>query len=260
MKKYIFVVFAVLGMAFYAAAQNEAYERKEYATKSGEMLKYRMLSPKVLEKNKKYPLVLFFHGAGERGDDNESQLRNGGSLFSNPSNRDQYPSFVLFPQCPTDTYWPTGIRPEQGFLDGNPFEKNFPISVPLSQVAELIDDFIANNPVDTNRIYVMGLSMGGMATFDFVCRFPNRFAAAVAICGAVNEERLREFQGKTSFRIYHGDIDNVIPVSYSRNAYQALHDTGKKVTYTEFYGVNHGSWNPAFNDATLMPWLYSQKK
>ena len=221
---------------------------------------YRQLNPENIREGEKYPLVLFLHGAGERGKDNVSQLRNGGMMFTNPVNREKYPSFVLFPQCDVNEYWPTGKRPAEGYLNGNPLKKDFPISNELQRVAELLDYFIANNPVDENRIYIMGLSMGGLGTLDFVCRFPNRFAAAISICGAVNIDRLREFPGKTKFRLYHGNIDNVIPVTFSREAYKALKQTGKDVEYIEFNGINHDCWNPSFNSEDFLSWLYKQKK
>ncbi|MFK8266640.1 carboxylesterase family protein [Capnocytophaga cynodegmi] len=241
-------------------AQNDSFSKEIFVSKTKDSLKYRLLTPDKVEKGKKYPLVLFLHGAGERGTDNESQLRNGGTLFSNPSNREKFPSFVLFPQCPPDFYWPIDKRPAEGFMDKNPFEKNAPISTQLKLVDELLTNFIKNNPIDENRIYIMGLSMGGMGTFDFVCRFPNRFAAAIPICGGVNTSWLKEFRGKTKFRIYHGDIDSVVSVEFSREAYKALKESGNDVEYIEFYGVGHNSWYPAFNMPDFLPWLYQIKK
>ena len=102
--------------------------------------------------------------------------------------------------------------------------------------------------------------MGGMGSYDIVVRNPNKFAAAVAICGAVNPERLREMETNTQFRLYHGDADSVVPVDFSREAYKALKQTNKSVEYFELPGVNHGSWDPAFNQPDFILWLYSQNK
>ena len=85
------------------------------------------------------------------------------------------------------------------------------------------------------------------------------FAKAVSICGATNIERMREFKGKTQFRFYHGDIDDVIPVTYSREAYKALKTTGKKAEYIEFYGANHNAWHPAFNTPDFLQWIFKKK-
>lgn len=241
-------------------AQTEVYSKEIFVNKTKDSLKYRLLSPTKLERNKKYPLVLFLHGAGERGTDNESQLRHGGMLFSNPVHREKFPSFVLFPQCPPDFYWPVDKRPAEGFKNQNPFQKNAPISTQLKLVNELLSDFIKKNPVDENQIYIMGLSMGGMGTLDLVCRYPNRFAAAIAICGAVHTERLLEFKGKTRFRLYHGDADSVVSVHFSREAYKALKKAQKNVEYIEFYGTDHNSWNPAFNTPDFLLWLYQNEK
>lgn len=125
-------------------------------------------------------------------------------------------------------------------------------------VQKLIAQTMNQYPIDTNRIYIIGLSMGGMGTFDMVVRNPDTFAAAVAICGAINPQRLRVMHSDTQFRLYHGDADSVVSVKFSREAYKALKDTGKTVEYFEFPGVNHGSWDPAFNQPDFISWLYSQ--
>ena len=101
--------------------------------------------------------------------------------------------------------------------------------------------------------------MGGMATFDLIARFPELFAAAVPICGAVDPSRLDEMKG-VKIRIYHGDADPVVPVDCSRKAYRALKKAGAKVELFEFPGCGHGSWNPAFNQPDFMEWLFKQKK
>ena len=124
---------------------------------------------------------------------------------------------------------------------------------------ELLDTYLAMPQVDKDRIYVMGLSMGGMGTFDLAIRYPEVFAAAVPICGIVNPARLSAAKD-VKFRIYHGDADNIVPVEGSRQAYKALKAAGADVEYIEFPGVNHGSWTPAFNDSEFMGWLFNQKK
>ena len=113
--------------------------------------------------------------------------------------------------------------------------------------------------MDRNRIYVVGLSMGGMATYDLAVRFPDTFAAAVPICGTVNPVRLAD-AANVRFRIFHGDADNVVPVEGSREAYKALKNLGVEVEYIEFPGCNHGSWNPAFNYPGFMEWVFAQRK
>ena len=255
----IIMLFAVLCFTtIEASAQSDPYQAKEYVAHNGDTLLYRALQPETIVENEKYPLVLFLHGAGERGSNNSSQLQHGSMQFTNPVNREAYPSYVLFPQCPEDKYWAPSTRPSK--FDVNQFPLSDSISSPLSLVVELLEETIKQYPIDTNRIYVVGLSMGGMGTYDIVIRNPNKFAAAVAICGAVNPGRLREMDTDTQFRLYHGDADSVVPVEFSREAYKALKQTGKSVEYYELPGVNHGSWNPAFNQPDFLTWLYSHNK
>lgn len=231
---------------------------ERYVTQTGDTLLYRQLEPKKIDANTEYPLVLFLHGAGERGNDNEAQLLHGAYMFTNPVNRDKYPAFALFPQCPTDSFWApinrSGTKSETFF----PYDAN--ITPSLQVVKELVDKFIENYPVDRNRIYIMGISMGGMGTFDMVCRYPDLFAAAIPICGGVNPNRLNEIETSTAFKIFHGDADPVVPVEFSREAYTILKAKDINVAYMEFPGVDHNSWTPAFNSPHFMDWIFSQSK
>jgi predicted peptidase len=236
-------------------AQND-FTAKEFTTSSNDILKYRELLPDNYNPEKQYPLVLFLHGAGERGNDNQAQLRHGSMMFTNPVNQEKYPAIVLFPQCPASSTWPFEKAPEGSW---NNFPKNDPISTPLNAVKELLDQYLEMKSVDKKRIYILGISMGGMGTFDMVCRYPDIFAAAIPICGGVATERLVKAKD-VKFRIYHGDADMVVSVHNSRNAYKELKKDGAKVEYIEFPGCNHDSWNPAFNRSDFLEWLFKQKK
>lgn len=240
-------------------AQYKEYDSLTYMSSLNDTLFYRQLNPQQIVEGEKYPLVLFLHGAGERGTDNISQLTNGGLMFTNPVNRKNFPAFVLFPQCPTDLYWPTPKRPD-GFQQEKPFPLDAEISKPLALTKELLDKVIESYPIDESRIYILGLSMGGMGTFDMICRYPDLFAAAVPICGGINTERLNGFESETAIRIYHGDADSVVPVRFSREAYIKLEAEGANVEYIEFPGVNHNSWDPAFNTKDFLEWIFQQKK
>ena len=243
------------GQAIYSQGN---FEAKIFVTSNNDTLKYRELLPENYMPQRKYPLVLFLHGAGERGSDNQAQLTHGAMMFTNPVNREKYPAIVLFPQCPNDYFWSFEKRPE-GKLDANAFPADYKISSILQAVKDLLDQYIASGTIDTDRIYIMGLSMGGMGTFDMVCRFPDVFAAAIPICGGVNPERLKVTAGKVKFRIYHGDKDDTVPVENSRKAYRTLKEYGADVEYIEFIGCNHNSWDPAFNQPDFFFWLFGQK-
>ena len=255
MKQIIFILLAIWTTQSFSQS---SFEKKAFTTAAGEKLNYQVLKPEVLKKGKKYPLVLFLHGAGERGNDNQSQMVHGSGMFTNPVNQEHYPAIVLFPQCPAEGYWTFEKRPEQ--LLKEVFLPNPTMTPILSQVMEMVEWHIKNMPVDPKRIYVVGLSMGGMATFDLACRYPDLFAAAIPICGAVHPERLKSAAGKVNFRLFHGDADNVVTVDFSRNAYRTLKQAKAQVEYYEFPGINHNSWTPAFNKEDFMKWLFTQKK
>lgn len=234
-----------------------AYEKKVYVSAQGDTLRYRFLRPEQEKAGEKYPLVLFLHGAGERGNDNQKQLTHGGQMWLNPVNREEHPTFVLMPQCPEDGYWAYNARPESFVPAEMPVQQE-PSRV-FRTLKALLDSCLSMPQVDKDRVYIMGLSMGGMGTYDMVARYPELFAAAIPICGTVNPSRLAVAKD-VKFRIFHGDADNVVTVEGSRQAYKALKAAGADVEYIEFPGVTHGSWNPAFNKEDFMDWLFEQKR
>lgn len=256
MKQFVlfFISLFLLGVG---TRSQEMYQKKVFISSRGDSLNYRLLRPEVEKTGLQYPLVLFLHGAGERGSDNEKQLTHGGQMFLNPVNREKYPAFVLVPQCPEKDYWAYTSRPSSFIPSEMPAGQE--ITPVLRAVKELLDTYLDLPQVDRNRIYVVGLSMGGMATYDLAVRFPDTFAAAVPICGTVNPVRLAD-AANVRFRIFHGDADNVVPVEGSREAYRALKNLGTEVEYIEFPGCNHGSWNPAFNYPGFMEWIFAQRK
>ena len=256
MKQFI-ISFSLLFVFMFSLSAQCSFEKQLFLSSKGDTLPYRLLKPEGMKKGQKYPLVLFLHGAGERGNDNEKQLINGSQMFLNPVNLEKYPAFVLMPQCPETAYWDYDTRPKSFVPFDMPVDQ--PLSSMLGLVKEMLDSYLAMPQVDKSRVYVMGLSMGGMATYNMTIRFPEIFAAAVPICGSVYPERLKNVKG-VAFYIFHGDADEVVPVEGSREAYKALKKGGVKVNYLEFPGCNHGSWNPAFSTPGLMDWLFAQKK
>ena len=236
----------------------QTYQKGEFVAKAtGDTLLYRYLAPENPKQGKKYPLVIFLHGSGERGNDNQAQLFHGGGQFLNPVNREKYPAHVVFPQCPAGVLG--AYMPGLQTLVPADMPLNPTIAPIIVTLMELIDSYIARPDVDADRVYIMGLSMGGIATFDIVARFPEKFAAAIPICGSVNPKRIVNTKG-VAWRIFHGDADAAVPVEGSREAYKALRDAGMDVEYIEFPGCTHNSWNPAFNRPDFMKWLFKQKK
>lgn len=252
----IFVFLSFIVVSAMTFADNSLYEKREFVFK-GDTLKYRVLFPENYDKNRSYPLVLFLHGAGERGNDNEKQLTHGASLFTNEDNRKDFPSIVIFPQCPRNEFWIEREKTGSWNID---FPAKPKITKPLFLVKKLLDSYRKHESVDKKRIYIMGLSMGGMGTFDMICRYPKYFAAAIPICGGVNTARLKKVR-KMPIRIFHGGADRVVSREFSRNAYIELKAQGsQKVEYIEFPGVGHDSWTKAFAYPDYLGWLYYQSR
>ncbi len=140
---------------------------------------------------------------------------------------------------------------------------NFPASLPPTAPSrllyQLIDSMMASGSVDTRRVYVGGLSMGGMGTFDMLARFPSRFAAAFPICGAGNVKLAKRYAKNTALWIFHGAEDKLVPTFYSQQYFALLKAKGADVKYTEYPGVGHNSWDNAFAEPDLLPWLFSHQ-
>lgn len=134
---------------------NLVFTKETFHSTSEGSLNYRKLEPPTIEKGKQYPLVIFLHGAGERGSDNESQLRYGSEMFTNPQNRKDYPAFVLFPQCPLSNFWPFESQPAS--YDATTFPIDYPTSTPIKLVKELIDSYLQMEEIDKDRIYILGI-------------------------------------------------------------------------------------------------------
>ena len=233
------------------------FEKKVCVSENGDSLNYRILYPEGYNKSEAYPLVLFLHGAGERGNDNEKQLTHGADLFLDPENRKKFPTIVVFPQCPEDLYWvDITIRSK---LKNNPdFEESIKSpSEELALVNELMDYIEKTESVKSNQHYIMGLSMGAFGTFETLARWPKKYAAAVAICGGGNISLTQNYANHTALWITHGAKDDVVPVTLSQRIYEALKSHGADVRYTEFPEANHNAWDPTFAMPDLLPWLFS---
>jgi predicted peptidase len=213
------------------------------------------MEPETKADQEKYPLVLFLHGAGERGDNNRAQLVHGLRDFASAKNRETYPAYVVAPQCPANRKW------VEVPWDGQKHESPEQPSDSLQMCNELIDDLIKRYPIDTDRIYVTGLSMGGFGTFDAATRWPERFAAAAPICGGGDESEQAIARLKSvPLWIVHGDADKVVVPDRSRRMVKALTEAGAKPNYIELEGVAHDSWTATYRDDKFFEWLFSQNK
>lgn len=261
MKKIMIALLLFMFMNNLEAQYKDLYEKKEFIAGS-DTLRYRILYPLNYEAGKKYPLILFLHGSGERGNDNEAQLVHGGMLFADSANRQRFPAIVIFPQCPADDFWARLSRDahKTDSLGQFTFESGQPIGKSLGLVSRLLDSLVAAKLANTKKIYLGGLSMGGMGTFELLWRKPNFFAAAFPICGGGDPKQAALYGKKFPIWIFHGGSDPVVPVSNSRLMNNVLKTAGAKVKYTEYPGIGHNSWDNAFAEPELLPWLFKQKK
>lgn len=263
-KKHLTLNFIWLVLLFFsniATAQNKDLFSKKLYIHDNDTLKYRLLLPKGFSGDKQYPLVLFLHGAGERGNDNKKQLVHGSSLFTNKKNRDSFPAIVVFPQCPKEDYWSNVKidRAKKGLAKFK-YKRSGKPTKSMSLVLNLMDDMTHKPYVKKNQVYVGGLSMGGMGTFDILKRRPNMFAAAFPICGGGNPKSTKKYADKVSLWIFHGGKDDVVDPYFSLRMVTALREKGADVKLSYFENNNHNSWDSAFAEPGLLTWLFSKSK
>lgn len=249
----------ILCIGFTAIAQKPIFGKGSIEHQEKTM-SYRILKPVNFDESKQYPLHIFLHGSGERGDDNDAQLVHGGDLFISQSAN--YPAIVIFPQCPTDDYWAQVDikRDEKKGANTFRFPKQSEPTWAMSAVIALLDEYLDKAYVDPSRVYVSGLSMGGMGTFELLARRPEVFAAATPICGGGNPETVSEWAKETPVWIFHGNEDKVVPPIYSKLMYKAILKEGAKPKLTLYDYVGHNSWGRAFAEKNYFAWMYSKKQ
>ncbi|HWQ36771.1 MAG TPA: PHB depolymerase family esterase [Blastocatellia bacterium] len=241
------------------AAGRETGFLNRTVTAGKETYRYQVYVPENWNKKQKWPVILFLHGAGERGDDGLAQTDIGiGTAIRRY--RDRFPAVIVMPQCRKDVWW---MEPK------------------MEEMAlKALDQSVKEFNGDPQRLYLTGLSMGGYGTWAMARNHPGRFAAYVPICGGVViPERLRKSMpnaslpdegvdpyaltaksiGTTPVWIFHGDADPVVPVEGSRKMNEALKAAGGNVKYTEYPGVKHDSWVKAYAEPELMKWMLAQK-
>ncbi|MDB5047818.1 MAG: phospholipase/carboxylesterase [Fibrobacteres bacterium] len=240
-----------------AGAQTSKFLIGGQTAKDGLRIPYRLFVPRNYDPKKAYPLVLALHGAGERGTDDSIQLTTYrlATLWAVDSNQAKYPSFILAPQCPL---YPA-VWVNTPFGAGTYNQDKVPLAPPLRAVVEILDSMLIKYHIDTNRVYVAGLSMGGYATWDILMRYPKRFAAAIPICGAGDTAKAALLKAIPIWA-FHGDADKTVPVEGSRQMIAAIRKAGGAPVYTEYPGVDHGSWGPALQEPKLADWLFAQKR
>ncbi|MGH9323449.1 MAG: prolyl oligopeptidase family serine peptidase [Vicinamibacteria bacterium] len=221
--------------------------------------KYQVFVPANWTPQKKWPVIFFLHGAGERGADGDRQVDIG--LPARLREMKDFPAVVVMPQCNRGAWWGDAEMEGQAF----------------AALEEAMKEFNG----DPQRIYLTGLSMGGYGTWAFGYKYPEKFAALVPVCGGVVASRrfitapswhpfsknpadpyqeTASHLTKIPIWAFHGEMDPVVPAAESRKLTEAVKAAGGNVRYTEYPGVEHNSWDRAYWEEELLPWLLAQEK
>ena len=196
-------------------------------------VKYLIYLPKDYDQKQSWPLMIFLHGAGERGDNLDTVKLHGPPKLIEAGK--EFPFIVVSPQCPKDKWW------DPKDLDA------------------LLDEIVKKYKVDQDRIYLTGLSMGGFGTWAWAAEQPKRFAALVPICGGGEPEKSR-FYANVPIWVFHGGKDPVVPIAQSEKMVEALKKNGGNVKFTVYPEAGHDCWTEAYNNPKLYEWLLEQKR
>ena len=224
----------------------------------GESYRYQVFVPQNFNSRKKWPVMLFLHGVGERGDDGLQQT-DIGIAHAIRKDASRFPFIVVIPQCRKEKRW---IHPDM-----------------QTQALGALEQSIKEFHGDRNHLYLTGLSMGGYGTWEMTAKYPGKFAAYVPICGGIfgpakvpdarvslaGDPNVRDPYAETARRIgstaiwiFHGGADDTVPVEESRKMAAALRAAKANVRYTEYPGVGHNAWDKAYAEPELIPWLLAQ--
>ena len=214
---------------------------------------FLFVRPKTVEAGKTYPLVVFLHGAGERGDDPKVLAKHFFPAMLSEEYRERFPCFIFAPQCPTDGRWANRDWREPENADGS-------MSAPLAVAAEMVEEIVKDHPIDRDRLYLTGLSMGGYGTWDWAARRPDFWAAAAPICGGGDPGDAAKLKDLPLW-VSHGAEDPAVPVGRSREMVAAVSAAGGSPIYIEYPGLAHDVWTTAYGTPDGLPaWLFRQTR
>ncbi|MBL6447104.1 prolyl oligopeptidase family serine peptidase [Fulvivirga sp. 29W222] len=253
-KRYVLLVVVYLLVIGSALSQEIKFDMKQFTSDRGEVMNYRLLTPDY-DTLRKYPLIVFLHGAGERGNDNRSQLKWGVMNFATDEMMSLHPAFVVAPQCPENLWWFNFDFVESS----NNLKLRPEPSKPMELVIGLVEQLKSTLPIDIDRIYITGVSMGGMGTFDAIQRYPDLFAAAVPVCGGGDISRANEI-AHIPIWVFHGAEDPTVSPQLSSKMVEALTLAGGHPGFTLYPEVGHFSWLMAYSDHLMIEWMFRQHK
>lgn len=257
MKKSI-IVFALGVAAMAAFAVDFGAEAKkrtvpmEFVGADGGVFRYRM-AEKLPAEGGKVPLVLFLHGAGERGTNNVAQLVHGVGELVCWLDAHEKGYRLVAGQVPKGKRWvEVNWNAKSHEMPKDPSET-------MSLLLQFLDKQLADPSVDVSRVYVTGISMGGYGTWDIVCRRPEVFAAAVPICGGGDVAQAKKISGLPIWG-FHGSSDGAVPVCRTRNMMSALWSVGSNAHYREYPDAGHNVWTRTYRDGEVLGWFFKQRR
>jgi len=234
-----------LHCAVYAEVNPEDFEAGTFTDSTGYTLVYRLFVPRDYDPDTSYPIVTFLHGRGSRGSDNRKQVNSSGAkVWAEPKNQAKHPCFVLAPQTPENGGW--------GSLWGTGPSRS------LNAVREMLDTLEKEFNIDKTREYITGLSGGGRGTWTAITLWPDRFAAAVPVCGRNDPTQAAKI-AHIPVWAFHGTLDDVVEVDASRAMIKALEKAGGSPKYTEYPDLKHNSWDRAYATPQLPEWLFKHR-
>jgi len=227
-------ILSVQSLTAQLAAKYKGYTESYYKG-----LRYGLFKPAGYDPGKTYPLIVYLHGSRDTVSRDISWYQD--------SIQDKHPSFILTPKC---------VESDQGW--GNTWNKGH--TEATSKTLALVDSLVKRYNIDTDRLYIYGISMGGFGVFSVLAKEKGKFAAGYAVCGGSSVSAAQQLL-TTPLWIFHGEIDDVVPVSLSRDVYhEIIKSGGKNARYTEYAGVKHNSWENVLKEKSLVEWLFAQKK
>ena len=256
MTKYLaFGLISVFFMQCPAKNDNRSFKSEVFTSSEGHELPLRILYPDNYSKSKSYPMLIFLHGSGERGSNNQDQLVHIAPSFLTDEFQAKHEAIIVFPQCAENDSWARMEEKEEGSWL---VQSDKPATSSTEALFEWINVFKMETSIDPTRTYLAGLSMGGFGTMDILYRRPNMFAAAVPICGGGNY-RFTSTIRQVPIWIFHGAKDPLVPVSLSRSIAESCKALNMNYRYTEYPEGGHDVWNKAWEEPGLVDWIFSQQ-
>lgn len=250
----------LLSISFIPFSLGQSWQAAHYIAEN-DSLPFRFVQSEPQYADKKLPLLIFLHGSGERGNDNMLQLIHGGDLFLNALQKKEIEGMIVFPQCPKEDYWASVQRDvHEGDSLSFTFSPDSTATPAMNLLLGLLDSLSQLPNVDKNRVYIGGLSMGGMGTFELLSRRPEMFAAAFPICGGGDPDAVKNFNQETAIWVFHGAEDRVVKPAYSQQMVNKMREHNMKLRHSVYPETGHVAWDNAFAEPEFLSWIFMQHK